>query len=100
MQFILWTHPKKIYLAGCDVSNLDDVSLLMAKGHITQKVLLEKFKNVNGEYIPQSTFSCKIRRNTLKLSETQLICKLLGYRIKIEPENQQIFFNQVCKSTT
>ncbi len=37
-----------------------------------------------GDDIPQSTFSCKIRRNTLKLEEFQKICKLLGYTIKIE----------------
>ena len=71
-----------------DWNNDEIMRLLMAKGHITQKILLKKLKDVLGENIPQSTFSCKIRRNSLKLSETQQICKLLGYIIKIEPENQ------------
>ena len=57
----------------------------MAKGHITQKMLLEILKENSGEDIPQSTFFCKIRRNTLKLAELQSICNVLGYAIKIEP---------------
>jgi hypothetical protein len=48
-------------------------------------MLLEALEESSGEVIPQSTFSCKIRRNSLKLSEFQSICKVLGYTIKIEP---------------
>ncbi|MBR1425057.1 hypothetical protein IJ579_05800 [bacterium] len=69
-----------------DWNNDEIVRLVMAKGHITQKVLLKNLKNKNGEEIPQSTFSCKIRRNALKLEEFQNICKILGYRVKIEPD--------------
>lgn len=67
-----------------DWNNDDIMRLVMAKDHVTQKVLLDRLKNLTGEDIPQSTFSCKIRRNTLKLAEFQKICKLLGYAIKLE----------------
>ena len=66
-----------------DWNNDEILRLVMAKGHITQKILLENLKS-QGQIIPQSTFSCKIRRNALKLNEFQKICKLLGYSINIE----------------
>lgn len=53
----------------------------MAKGHVTQKILLDKLEQQKGCSIPQSTFSCKIKRNGLKLSEFQDICNILGYEI-------------------
>ena len=62
-------------------NNDEILRLVIAKGHITQKILLEMIKNQMGEEIPQSTFSCNIKRNGLKLSEFQNICKLLGYEI-------------------
>lgn len=68
-----------------DWNNDEIIHLVMAKGHVTQKSLLTKLKNEKGEPIPQSTFSCKIRRNALKLSEFQEICKLLGYTINLTP---------------
>lgn len=58
--------------------------LVMAKGHITQKVLLDMLREKNGIEIPQSTFSCKISRNGLKLSEFQQICNILGYDISLQ----------------
>lgn len=70
-----------------DITNWNNdeiMRLVMAKGHVTQKMLLKKLEELNGEAIPQSTFSCKIRRNALKLDEFQKICKLLDYTIKIE----------------
>lgn len=67
-----------------DWNNDEIMRLVMAKGHITQKVLLELIKNQAEQDIPQSTFSCKIRRNALKLAEFQQICKLLGYSLNIE----------------
>ena len=66
-----------------DWNNDEIMRLVMAKGHITQKILLEQLKN-NGQDIPQSTFSCKIRRNALKLAELQQVCKILGYSVNIE----------------
>lgn len=65
-------------------NNDEIMRLVMAKGHITQKVLLKKLKQETGATIPQSTFSCKLRRNSLKLEEFQEICKILGYSIKLE----------------
>lgn len=67
-----------------DWNNDEIMRLVMAKGHITQKILLENIKKQTGADIPQSTFSCKIRRNSLKLSEFQQICKILGYSVNIE----------------
>ncbi len=67
-----------------DWNNDEIMRLVMAKGHITQKLLLKNLKDPNGQDIPQSTFSCKIRRNALKLAEFQTICKILGYSIKLE----------------
>lgn len=68
-----------------DWNNDEIVRLVMAKGHITQKILLKNLVDESGKNIPQSTFSCKIRRNTLKVSELQSICRALGYTISIEP---------------
>ena len=67
-----------------DWNNDEIMRLVMAKGHITQKLLLKNLKDQNGQDIPQSTFSFKIRRNALKLAEFQTICKILGYSIKLE----------------
>ena len=68
-----------------DWNNDEIMRLVMAKGHITQKMLLTELKTENGNIIPQSTFSCKIRRNSLKLAEFQQICKILGYSIQVVP---------------
>lgn len=67
-----------------DWNNDEIMRLVMARGHVTQKVLLETLREEMGMDIPQSTFSCKIRRNALKVSEFQQICKVLGYNINIE----------------
>ena len=70
-----------------DITNWNNdeiMRLVMAKGHVTQKMLLENLKKPDGEVIPQSTFSCKIRRHALKLEEFQKICQILGYSIKLE----------------
>ena len=70
-----------------DITNWNNdeiMRLVMAKGHITQKILLKDLKDKKGKDIPQSTFSCKIRRNALKLNEFQEICSLLGYTITIQ----------------
>ncbi len=70
-----------------DITNWNNdeiMRLVMAKGHITQKMLLESLKKTDGQSIPQSTFSCKIRRNALKLEEFQQICQILGYSIQLE----------------
>ncbi|MDE6137923.1 MAG: hypothetical protein K2F57_00465 [Candidatus Gastranaerophilales bacterium] len=71
-----------------DWNNDEIMRLVMAKDHITQKVLLNRIKDLTGEDMPQSTFSCKIRRNTLKLNEFQKICKLLGYSIHLKRVNK------------
>lgn len=67
-----------------DWNNDEILRLVMAKGHVTQKILLDLLKNQTGEDIPQSTFSCKIKRNGLKLSEFQKICTVLGYEILLK----------------
>ncbi len=64
-----------------DWNNDEILRLVMAKGHVTQKILLDKLEQQKGYSIPQSTFSCKIKRNGLKLSEFQDICNILGYEI-------------------
>lgn len=64
-----------------DWNNDEILRLVMAKGHVTQKILLEKLEKQKGHSVPQSTFSCKIKRNGLKLSEFQDICNILGYEI-------------------
>ncbi len=71
-----------------DWDNDEILRLLMAKGHIKQKDLLNMLKESVLQDIPQSTFSCKIRRNGLKFTEIQQICKVLGYKINIEPSEK------------
>lgn len=77
-----------------DITNWNNdeiMRLVMAKGHITQKVLLKNLKDKTGQDIPQSTFSCKIRRNALKLCEFQEICSLLGYTITIQQNKENTY---------
>lgn len=68
-----------------DWNNDEILRLIMAKGRIKQKNLLALLKSNISQEIPQSTFSCKIKRNGLKLIEIQQICKILGYKLVIEP---------------
>lgn len=70
-----------------DWNNDEIMRLITAKGHITQKNLLQMIKEKHNKEIPQSTFACKIRNNTLKVYELQEICQLLGYTINIEYTN-------------
>ena len=67
-----------------DWNNDEIMRLLTAKGHVTQKVLLEMLGKNEPEKMPQSTFSSKIRRNALKVCELQQICRILGYSINIK----------------
>lgn len=67
-----------------DWNNDEIIRLVMAKGHITQKLLLSMLSEKTGEKLLQSTFSSKIKRDGLKLCEFQRICKLLGYNILLE----------------
>ena len=65
-------------------NNDEILRLICAKGRISQKILLKKFAKELKEVIPQSTFANKIRRNSLKISELQKICEMLGYSIIIK----------------
>ena len=56
-----------------DWNNDEIIRLITAKGHITQKMLLEIMNKDSSEKIPQSTFSSKIQRNALKVIELQKI---------------------------
>lgn len=67
-----------------DWNNDEILRLICAKGRISQKILLEKYAQKYNTEIPQSTFSNKIRRNSLKIEELQKICTLLGYSIIIK----------------
>ena len=81
------------YTGNMDITDWDNdeiLHLVMAKGHITQKALLEILLQANKEKMPQSTFSSKIRRNALKVSELQTICKLLGYTITIKKQDKNL----------
>ena len=54
-----------LYTLDMDITNWNNdeiMRLVMAKGHITQKILLKNLKDKTGLDIPQSTFSCKIRK--------------------------------------
>ena len=67
-----------------DWDNNEVMRLVMAKGHMTQKLLLQTLEENSGEKLLQSTFSAKIKRNGLKLAELQQICKVLGYKLILE----------------
>ena len=76
-----------LYTLNMNVTNWDNdeiLRLLFAKGRITQKILLKDYFLKYNVVIPQPTFSNKIRRNCLKVSELQNICKLLGYNLILE----------------
>ena len=67
-----------------DWDNDEILRLLCAKGHISQKTLLQLLDKKYNIEIPQSTFANKIRRNSLKVIELQQICNLLGYTLIVE----------------
>ena len=81
-----------LYTKSMDITNWDNdeiIHLVMAKGHINQKILLNMIKLNTDEEIPQSTFSSKIKRNALKVCELQKICNLLGYSIHIKKNDKK-----------
>ena len=68
--------------AGTVITEMDNRALLKiitARDGATQLSVIERLKNKLGVIIPQPTFSNKIKRNGLKISELQKICKLYGY---------------------
>ncbi|MBQ8460561.1 hypothetical protein IJ541_10735 [bacterium] len=62
------------------------LKILTARDYSTQLSVIEQLKNKCGVIIPQPTFSNKIRRNGLKVSELQMICELYGYDLALCPK--------------
>lgn len=63
-----------------DWSNKEIIKFLTSRKKVTQKVLLKKLK----EEILEGTFSGKLARETLKVSELQEICEILGFDLIIQ----------------
>ncbi len=69
-----------------DMDNRAILKVLTARDYSTQSSIIEQLKVKCGVTIPQPTFSNKIRRNGLKVSELQMICDLYGYDLAICPK--------------
>lgn len=68
-----------------NIKNLDNraiLKILTARDCTTQTSIINKLKE-KGITIPQPTFSNKIRRNALKVTELQQICELYGYELML-----------------
>lgn len=68
-----------------DMDNRAILKILTARDYSTQLSVIEQLKTKCGLSIPQPTFSNKIRRNGLKVSELQMICLLYGYDLALCP---------------
>ena len=69
-----------------DMDNRAILKILTARDYSTQLSVIEQLKNKCGVIIPQPTFSNKIRRNGLKVTELQMICELYGYDLALCPK--------------
>ena len=69
-----------------DMDNRAILKILTARDYSTQLSIIEQLKNKCGLHIPQPTFSNKIRRNGLKITELQMICELYGYDLALCPK--------------
>ena len=79
-----------IYNENMDISDWDNkeiVNVLLAHKKISQKKLIEMLSKERNEDLPQSTFANQLWRNSLRLSEFQQICDVLGYKIILEPKS-------------
>lgn len=68
-----------------DLDNHGILKIITAKDYSTQKSVLNKLAE-NGIKIAQPTFSNKVNRNGLKVSELQVICELYGYDLALCPK--------------
>lgn len=69
-----------------DMNNYGILKILTARDYSTQASILKQLKQKHGIVIPQPTFSNKIKRNALKISELQMICDLYGYDLVLCPK--------------
>lgn len=65
-----------------DFDNRAILKILTAREGTTQASIINKLKE-KGIVIPQPTFSNKIKRNALKVTELQKICELYGYELML-----------------
>ena len=68
-----------------DMDNRTILKILTARDYSTQLSILEQLKTKCGVNIPQPTFSNKIKRNGIKVTELQMICELYGYDLALCP---------------
>lgn len=71
-----------------DLDNNGILKILTARDYSTQKSVLEKLDK-NGVKIAQPTFSNKISRNGLKVSELQMICELYNFDLALCPKENK-----------
>ncbi|MCM1339797.1 MAG: hypothetical protein NC191_09010 [Muribaculaceae bacterium] len=74
-----------------DISHWNDreiVQVLIARGKLSQKSLVNKIKEKYGKDIPQPTFANKLLRNRLRVEELQQICDVLDYSIVLVKNNK------------
>lgn len=60
------------------------VKILLAHRAWTLKKLAEKLSEVSGKYYSQQNLNYRLKTNSLKLSEMDYICKILGFKITFE----------------
>ena len=69
-----------------DMSNRGILKILTARDYSTQASVIKKLKEQCGVVIPQPTFSNKVKRDGLKVSELQKICDLYGFDLALCPK--------------
>lgn len=72
------------YHKKMDTELRDNIKILLLKNHMTMTVLASEMSKVLKKNISQNNLSQKLGNSSIRYDELQAICKILGYRIKLE----------------
>jgi hypothetical protein len=62
----------------------EEVKIMLVARCMTMTELAEKMTEISGKKYSQSLISHKLAKESLKYSEMKMICKILGYEIKVD----------------
>ncbi len=62
----------------------EEVKIMLVSKCMTMTELAKRMSEISGKNYSQSLLSHKLSKESLKYSEMKMICKILGYSIKID----------------
>lgn len=69
-------------------SDKEIVKLLIARTNLTQRQLSLEVSKILKKEFSSASLTNKLSRNTLKVSELQAICEILGYNLLLEKKEE------------